>query len=377
MRHLLPLVVALGALVNARAVPGLSWRDLSFIDISSSNITAASDPNVTITIAVDLWPAAVNRGTKLMTGMKSDDATAAALYGFPTDTAESPFDGLLVEDLRTWGYNDNTPAMQALHDKECNMASAAGHMLSKTFADLGMGTASKHTGGPNECFQIEHFSGPAMIKNNDGTLPDKRDQHFSVCGITYRATGAEYTLGVNAAGGALFDLNRVSSPKAARELWRRRPETVELPHLRSASDMAWAVWNRAIVSTPGASIENVKYLMNMMVLNKETNQHIRRVLKTLEPPLEEVPGWPGVEFSMESEEGKALLGSPVGRWAGYFLLQHRRQLGGNKWIEKVKVFRSEKEGSWPYLLFYVTGPEAAAKAKRGDDEKMSKIKAKL
>lgn len=22
------------------------------------------------------------------------------------------------------------------------------------------------------------------------------------------------------------------------------------------------------------------------------------------------------------------------------------------------VFRSEKEGSWPYLLFYITGPEA-------------------
>lgn len=31
----------------------------------------------------------------------------------------------------------------------------------------------------------------------------------------------------------------------------------------------------------------------------------------LESPLEKLPGLPGVEFSMKSEEGMALLGSPV------------------------------------------------------------------
>jgi hypothetical protein len=56
---------------------------------------------------------------------------------------------------------------------------------------------------------------------------------------------------------------------------------------------------------------------------------------------------------MESDAGRALLGSPVGRWAGCFLMQHKRQLGGNKYISKVRVFKSEKLGSLPYLLFYV------------------------
>jgi hypothetical protein len=371
MKRLLTLSVALVALIDGRVVPKSSWPDLCAIHLDSSNITNASDPNAIIAVAADLWQEAIERGAKLMTGMKSDDATAATLFGFPTDTTESPFDGSLVEELREWGYNDNTPAMQTLHDKECNMASASGYMLSKTFADLGMGTASKGTGGPNECFQIEHYSGPAITKKKDGTLPEKREQYYSTCGTTYRATGAEYTLGVNPAGGALFALNRVSSPKAARKLWRRRPETAELPQLRSASDIAWAAWNRAVSATPGARIDNVKYFMNMMVLNKETNQHIRRALKTLEPPLDGVPGWPGAEFSMESEEGKAFLGSPVGRWAGYLLLQHKRQLGGDKWIEKVRVFRSEKEGSWPYLLFYVAGPEESG------DEKTKKFRARL
>jgi hypothetical protein len=49
-------------------------------------------------------------------------------------------------------------------------------------------------------------------------------------------------------------------------------------------------------------------------------------------------------------------GSPVGRWAGYFLLQHKRQLGGNKFISKVRVFKPENHGPYSYLLFYVAGP---------------------
>ena len=53
----------------------------------------------------DLWTLAVARGAKLLQGMRSSDAQAAALYGLGT-TAESPFDGDLVAKLREWGYND-------------------------------------------------------------------------------------------------------------------------------------------------------------------------------------------------------------------------------------------------------------------------------
>jgi hypothetical protein len=59
-------------------------------------------------------------------------------------------------------------------------------------------------------------------------------------------------------------------------------------------------------------------------------------------------------------------GSPVGRWAGYLLLQHKDQLGGSRYIEKVRLFKPPR-ASLPYLLFYVakepfvgeTGPLAA------------------
>jgi hypothetical protein len=60
---------------------------------------------------------------------------------------------------------------------------------------------------------------------------------------------------------------------------------------------------------------------------------------------------------MDSDSGKALLGSPIGRWAGYFLMQHKRQLGAGKFISKVRLFASEKAGSFPYMLFYVENDE--------------------
>lgn len=46
------------------------------------------------------------------------------------------------------------------------------------------------------------------------------------------------------------------------------------------------------------------------------------------------------------------VGSPNGRAAGYFLMQHKEQLGGNKFISKVTVFFP----SLPYLVYYVEGP---------------------
>jgi hypothetical protein len=141
------------------------------------------------------------------------------------------------------------------------------------------------------------------------------------------------------------------------------------------SDIAWAFWNR--VHSSSSDLQNIKYLFVTMIINKETNQHVKHALSTLSPPKEEVEGWPGHEFSMESEAEKALLGSPVGRWVGYFLIQHKRQVGDNKYISKMRVFKSGKEGSWPYFLFYVEGAAKSANdgvqetrvVKRSDDGK--------
>ncbi|KAF3051938.1 hypothetical protein E8E11_006493 [Didymella keratinophila] len=52
-------------------------------------------------------------------------------------------------------------------------------------------------------------------------------------------------------------------------------------------------------------------------------------------------------------KGLNINGSPNGLGAAYFLLQHHRQLGGAKSINKVNVVTCEDDGGDPCLIFYV------------------------
>jgi len=58
---------------------------------------------------------------------------------------------------------------------------------------------------------------------------------------------------------------------------------------------------------------------------------------------------------MDSEEGKAILGTPNGAGTAWLLIQRGRELRHRK-IEKVTVFYAENEDDmyrWPSLLFWV------------------------
>jgi hypothetical protein len=354
----------LATLATARILPGvppdlISRRSFyeSELNITTTGSLSAFDFDgpATAVDGDDAWARSINRGAKLLQGMKMGDKEAGQLYGLG-DSADSPCDGDLHNVLESWGYRDNAAGMKEAADKYCDMDSSSmldGQKLKKTFDELGMGTKSKNKGGPNECFQIEHYNSAAVILDEDGTRPAKYHQYYKApCGTEFRETGAEHTVGVNGEGGAVFAMDIKSPAKAARSLWGRAPKAEELPHIRSFSDISWAFWNRAAAG----NIQNIKYFFVTTIINTETNRHIRKALKTLTPPKTETEGWPGVDFDMETDAGKALLGSPVGRWAGYFLMQHKRQLGGNKFISKVRLFKSEKAGLLAYLLFYVDGP---------------------
>ena len=60
-------------------------------------------------------------------------------------------------------------------------------------------------------------------------------------------------------------------------------------------------------------------------------------------------------FDVETEEGKAMLGSPNGVAAGYFLAQHKTQLGGNKYIYQVTVW-SDREGDQQMMFWVKNAP---------------------
>jgi hypothetical protein len=126
-------------------------------------------------------------------------------------------------------------------------------------------------------------------------------------------TGAQHTIGINAASGIVFFLNRLSAEKAAQRYWDlgpKRPRSEELPALRSSSDIAWGFWSRENWVTLGG----IRAFMSLMVVNSDTLFVIEQVLSMYNgrvPEGQRVDGvqpWPGTTFDVDEVEGQALLG---------------------------------------------------------------------
>jgi hypothetical protein len=65
--------------------------------------------------------------------------------------------------------------------------------------------------------------------------------------------------------------------------------------------------------------------------------------------------WPGITFDIQSEEGKAILGTPYGSGVAWMLIQHSKALR-ERTIKKVTIFYSPKKDDlfrWPSLLFWI------------------------
>jgi hypothetical protein len=94
-----------------------------------------------------------------------------------------------------------------------------------------------------------------------------------------------------------------SSPKNEAELtWDVEDvKEDELPKLKKASDIMLAFWLRN-----NKNPRNLKHYLANQITNKETVPLIARVLKNSK--LSRVPKWPGVEVSMQQDDGQALLG---------------------------------------------------------------------
>ncbi|KAG9384896.1 hypothetical protein A1F94_004443 [Pyrenophora tritici-repentis] len=288
----------------------------------------------------------VEIGRTLSSASKTKDSVARWFFrNSPNfaDTCQSPFDGDGREELKKWGFDDRDELSKGV-EKECDFDNY--HHIKSAFEELGLDTKAAKDGGPNYCFKIDHRNGPAIKRNPDGSLPPEEYQYYDVCGKTYRAR-ASYEFAVNPDGMVAL-MNIMSMSYCAEKFtWKRKPKPDELPHIGTPSDIAWATWNRV-----GANVAGIKYLIVTQVINSDSREIFKSALRTLSPPQSEFKLWPGHEFSMDDNAGLAILGSPVGRWAGYFLVQHKDKLGGNRFISKVRVFLPPG-ASMPYLVFYV------------------------
>lgn len=142
--------------------------------------------------------------------------------------------------------------------------------------------------------------------------------------------------------------------------------------------MAWGVWRR--VHPGGQGLDNINLFLVSDITNDITKGLIAEALKTYgleggQVRAATVPMWPGLTFNMDSEEGAAMLGkvqywqascltiftgSPNGIAIGYFLAQHKTQLGGNKYPHIVQIW-TENVGGNSYMWFGVDDVPVARK----------------
>ena len=115
---------------------------------------------------------------------------------------------------------------------------------------------------------------------------------------------------------------------------------MELPELRYSSDVVWALWKEQTnlhAREPGTSAQ-IRHIITFDIDNELTKSIMNRALKEL--GLYRDPGWPGFEFSMDSDGAKAILGSPNGLGIGYLLGQHKKELG-NMEVKFIRIFQSD------------------------------------
>jgi hypothetical protein len=165
----------------ARHLPGnVALTDDSFLDHGEPSTagTAANPPTK--------YEKAAEIGRTLNNAMRSKDSVARWFFkdipGFQ-ETCQSPFDGDGKETLKTWGFDDSDKLHQEV-EKECDFAQY--HKSKDAFDELGLDTTASKDGGPNKCFKINHFDGPAIIRNQDGSLPGESNQYYEVCGKKYQ-----------------------------------------------------------------------------------------------------------------------------------------------------------------------------------------------
>ncbi|KAL4972277.1 hypothetical protein BDW66DRAFT_154892 [Aspergillus desertorum] len=127
----------------------------------------------------------------------------------------------------------------------------------------------------------------------------------------------------------------------------------KLPNIKQLSNAMWIEW-AARASDPGS----IKYIFQMNVVNLDTRAIIEEAItidSAEDAEADTVFYW---EFSMTSETGQALLGTPNGNPQAWFLINHKTALGadrtadpvtGLKTISKVRIWANKEQCYIPEL----------------------------
>lgn len=175
----------------------------------------------------------------------------------------------------------------------------------------------------------------------------EHEYEVTVNGKTYRPTMARFQTVFNPVEGLIVAWSAYGAKHNGKEQKPPITEDADLPKLQRWSDVTWL----QLINLENVDIVNIRYVFQSPVENKASMSLIARALQRRKT---ELSTWPGGTIHMNSDEGKAILGSPSGTGVAYLLAQHKRQLG-KKTISRVTVFaddgKSEKRPA--SLIFHV------------------------
>ncbi|KAJ4305764.1 hypothetical protein N0V90_001296 [Kalmusia sp. IMI 367209] len=253
----------------------------------------------------ELWNEATRKGEMLLKMMQGEqEVTASTFTGFP-------------DEFEKWGY----VRQQKLADDQSEMGFFG---LDTVMRDLGLWDKNRRTpedDGYFECWEVQH---------NQDVIAD---------GEFYQSTGARFFFGFEASSGVLVSTSLRSPENMA-------PEFPRYPPLKHVSDMLWGQWS-CLKDRP--RVDNIRIYIVTQVLNDKALDIIWRVIRSAGLGCWQM--WPGTRLGMETEEGRALLGTPVGQGIRYLLAQHKAQLG-SKTVTMVDLYEAEM-GGFPNLVFHI------------------------
>ncbi|RYN55588.1 hypothetical protein AA0114_g3153 [Alternaria tenuissima] len=98
---------------------------------------------------------------------------------------------------------------------------------------------------------------------------------------------------------------------------------IDLPLLRHWSDVAFLQYLSSFHS-PLVQPISLNYIFRIQIQSSETLLVLNKIIKMHGRSMYEL--WPGITFDIQSEEGKAILGTPHGSGVAWMLIQHSKAL---------------------------------------------------
>ncbi|ORY08187.1 hypothetical protein BCR34DRAFT_616466 [Clohesyomyces aquaticus] len=272
------------------------------------------------------WKSNVARGCGLVLAMESDDKEAGKLFNPSGESAASSITGEYPDVFEDWGYTYDPFAPSLFTFEEGGAAILPALKALKIDAGLD----------------------PTKLNLPNSIVGWKHTRGIEKDGKNYRPTQATYYTVINADAGMIVAWWKFSpASQGKKQKPPIDPAKDPLPDLQHWSDVAYVLWKDECEKKE-KDLSSIRYIFSSPARNPETQGLVARAMDNTSPP----PSWSGrKEFTMDTDEGKAILGSPNGRGAAMMLIQHKATMGTYTTIEKVAVF-GDGDGE-TNLLFYV------------------------